>query len=131
MKVKQNRSLILYIIFTALTCGIYGLYFFHALARDVNVICDDDGKHTRGLLGFIFFSIITLGIYQIVWWYSIGTRLKENAPRYGLEFKTGGGAVIAWAIFGSLLCGIGPLISFHLVIKHTNQIAEVYNSRRH
>ena len=131
MKIKENRSLIMFIILNLVTCGIYSLVYIHKLAKDINVMCEGDGSHTRGLRAVIFFSLITIGIYGLVWQCKIATRLQENGPRYGLMFKSGGGAIFGWTIFGSLLCGIGPLVAFHKIAKNTNGIACEYNKRKH
>jgi len=126
--VKSNRSLLKYILFSIITCGIYPLIFIHGIARDVNIVCEGDGKHTGGLLKLILLSIITCGIYTYVWYYSLGNRLMENAPRYNMCFSENGTSVLLWILFGSLLCGIGPFIALHIIIKNTNALACGYNS---
>ncbi|MGN1406265.1 MAG: DUF4234 domain-containing protein, partial [Erysipelotrichaceae bacterium] len=66
-QLKADRSIWLYILFNILTCGIYGLYFVYDLARDVNIICSDDGESTPGLIVYILLCILTCGIYNIYW----------------------------------------------------------------
>lgn len=124
--VQNNRSLLKYILLSIVTCGIYGLFFIHTLARDVNVICGADGKNTPGLLKLWLFTILTCGIYAYIWYYNLGNRLAENAPRYGLTFAENGTSVLMWMLFGSLLCGIGPFIAMNIIIKNTNQLATAY-----
>lgn len=127
--VKSDRSLLMYILLGICTCGIYDYYFLHKLAADVNTVCDGDGKSTAGLLKLILLSICTCGIYAWVWYYSLGNRLSENAPRYGLTFSENGTSVLMWMLFGALLCGIGPFIAMHIIIKNTNALAAAYNSK--
>ena len=124
--VQNNRSLFKYVLLSIVTCGLYSLFFVHALARDVNVICGADGKSTPGLLKLWLFSILTCGIYAYIWYYNLGNRLAENAPRYGLTFAENGTTVLMWILFGSLLCGIGPFIAMNIIIKNTNQLATAY-----
>lgn len=126
--VDANRNLAMYILLSIVTCGIYKYYFLYRLAADVNIICDGDGKQTAGLLQYILFSIITCGIYSWIWYYSLGNRLSENAPRYGLQFAENGTTVLLWKIFGVLLCAIGPLIAMNIIIKNTNALANAYNA---
>lgn len=125
---KTDRSLILYIVLSVLTCGIYGYYFLYKMALDVNVACEGDGETTPGLLPFIIFSFLTCGIYSFVWEYKLGDRLKNNAGRYGIMFAESGGTILMWDLFGVLLCGIGPFVAMNILIKNTNKICIAYNS---
>ena len=129
MLVKQNRSLIAYICLSLITCGIYGFYFTYSIARDMNIMCAGDGKKTGGLIAYILLSIITFGIYNLWWQYQIGNRLQNNAPRYGLSFTENGTTVLLWDLVGIFLCGIGPFIAMHIIIKNTNALAAAFNSR--
>ncbi len=127
--VNSNRSLAKFILFTILTCGIYALVFLYGLVRDVNVLCDGDGKKTAGLIKLYLLGIITCGIYIFVWYYSLGNRLAENAPRYGLHFTENGTSVLLWQLFGTALCGIGPFVAMNILIKNTNALANAYNAQ--
>jgi len=124
--VQNNRSLFKFIFLTIITCGLYSLYFVHAIARDVNIICAGDGKQTAGLLKYLLFSLLTCGIYSYVWYYKLGNRLVENGPKYGIGLAENGTSVLVWMIFGSLLCGIGPFVALNIIIKNTNQLATAY-----
>lgn len=126
-RLKADRSLVAYILLNLITCGIYGWYFLYALARDVNVVCAGDGKSTAGLLKLILLSFITCGIYSFFWYYNLGNRLSANAPRYGLNFQENGTTVLLWLVLGSMLCGIGPFIAMHIIIKNTNALCGAYN----
>lgn len=126
-RLKADRSLVAYILLNFITCGIYGWYFLYALARDVNAVCAGDGKTTPGLAKFILLSFITCGIYSFFWYYSLGNRLAANAPRYGLNFQENGTTVLLWLVLGSMLCGIGPFIAMHIIIKNSNDLCGAYN----
>jgi heme/copper-type cytochrome/quinol oxidase subunit 2 len=119
---------VLYILFSIITFGIYNLYWIYKLAKDVNVICKEDGKKTGGLLMYLFVGLITLGIYVWIWFFMLGDRLQDNAPRYGLNFKESGGTVLLWALLGSFII-VGPFIALHIIIKNTNALAEEYNKK--
>ena len=123
-----NRSLLKYIFFNLFTCGIYNLIFIHDLARDVNVACEGDGKETAGLLKLIVFGFLTCGIYTWYWYYSLADRLQDNAPRYGMQFKEGGTAVLLWFIVGIIACGLGPFIAMNILITNANAICMAYNN---
>lgn len=127
---KTDRSLVLYILLGFLTCGIYQLYVFYTIMRDVNVACDGDSRHTPGLLEFILFGILTCGIYDLYWFYSVGNRLADNAPRYGLHFQENGTTLLLWMLIGSLLCFIGSYVGIYFLLNNTNAICDAYNRQR-
>ena len=126
-RLKDDRGLASYIILSIITCGIYGYYFIYKMAHDVNVACDGDGENTSGLVAFILLSMITCGIYAWYWYYKLGNRLANNAGRYGLSIQENGTTVLMWCIFGTLICGIGPFIAMHILIKNSNMICNAYN----
>lgn len=126
-RLKTDRSLLMYIILNIVTCGIYSYFFLYSLARDVNVACEGDGKHTAGLLKLILLTLLTCGIYAWIWYYSLGNRLAENAPRYGMNFQENGTTVLLWMLLGGLVCGIGYFVAWNIIIKNTNMICGAYN----
>jgi uncharacterized membrane protein YjgN (DUF898 family) len=125
MMVKK-RGLASYILLSIITLGIYGFWRIHVLARDMNLMCEGDGKKTRGFLAFFFFGLITLGIYDLVWLYMVGDRLYDNAQRYNLTFKESGSTVLLWSLLGALIL-VGPFIAMHIIFKNTNALADEYN----
>lgn len=123
---KENRSLLMCIILTIVTLGLYGLYFTYAYARDMNIACAGDGKHTAGLIKLILLSVITLGIYGIIWYYKVGDRIYENCIRKGMVSPCTGGSLLCWSIFGSLIY-IGPFVAMYKMIKGLNMLCAAYN----
>ncbi len=128
-RLQTDRSLLMYILLTFITCGIYSYYFVYKMAHDVNIACEGDGESTSGLIAFILLSFITCGFYSMFWEYNLGNRLSANAPRYGMTFAENGTTVLMWMIFGSLLCGIGYFVGTNILIKNTNKICMAYNQQ--
>lgn len=126
---KTDRSLLMYILLSLVTCGIYSYWFIYKMAQDVNTACEGDGKSTSGLLAFILLSFVTCGFYALYWEYSLANRLAENAPRYGLNFQENGTNVLLWYLFGAIICGIGPYIAMNILMKNTNAICAAYNQQ--
>lgn len=126
-RLKDDRGLLSYILLSLITCGIYGYYFIYKMAHDVNIACEGDGESTSGLVAFILLSFITCGIYAWFWYYKLGNRLAGNAPRYGIVITENGTTVLMWQIFGAFICGIGPFIAMHILIKNSNKICNAYN----
>lgn len=127
--IKTDRGVIGWLLLSIVTCGIYSYYFLYCLARDINVMCQDDGDSTPGLAAFILLSFVTCGFYGLYWYYKIGNRLQANAPRYGLMFQENGTTVLMWQIVGALLCSLGPIFAMNIIIKNTNAMATAYNAR--
>ena len=127
--IKTDRGVIGWLLLSIVTCGIYSYYFLYCLARDINVMCQDDGDSTPGLAAFILLSFVTCGFYALYWYYKIGNRLQANAPRYGLMFQENGTTVLMWQIVGALLCGLGSIFAMNIIIKNTNAMATAYNVR--
>lgn len=129
-RITTERSLVKWIIFSIITCGIYDLFFIYALARDINEMCAEDGKETAGLLKLILLSLVTCGIYGIYWYYSLGNRIQANAnEQYDLNFTENGTTILLWMIIGTLICGIGSFVAIHIIIKNTNALAIAYNEK--
>lgn len=95
-----NRKVWKIWLLSFLTLGIYGIVVMFAMAKETNISCADDGKHTRGFWGAIFLSIITLGIYCLVWYYKWATREYEylNRSRNQGGILSGGGLVFLMLI---------------------------------
>lgn len=126
MQIKTNRSVIVFILLSLFTLGIYSLFFWSRYARDVNTICEGDGRHTHGILVVIILSVFTLGIYWYIWCFGMQNRLRYNAERYGAGAVSGGGTVVLWQIFGFLLFGLGGLIGTFIQIDSLNRLAYTY-----
>ena len=126
-RLQTDRSLVTYILLSIITCGIYSYYFLYMLARDVNTVCEGDGQETPGLLPFILLSFVTCGFYALYWYYCLGNRLASNAPRYGLNFQENGTTILLWYLVGAFLCGIGPYVAMHFLIRNTNSLCAAYN----
>lgn len=156
-KVKENRSIGLFILFKVLSnifwgmlffsiflgglvvlfSAIFGIYnliytvfiilFYRNWIEDINLICDGDGQHTTEVLKYYLLNLVTFGIYTYFWEYSLQNRLKGNAPRYNVIISESGSTILLWDLLGGLLLGIGPLISLHIMFESTNRLAFAYN----
>ena len=75
----QKRNIALAILFSILTCGIYGIYWFIKLNDDFNQLSDAYNRPS-GALTFLF-TLVTCGIYGLYWSYKIGAdteKMKNN-----------------------------------------------------
>ena len=127
MPLRTDRSLLVYILLTIVTCGIYSWVFIYQLIQDVNIACDGDGEETMNFWLFLLLSLVTCGIFAYIWYYQLGNRLQNNCARYGQPTNEGGTAVLLWMILGSFLCGIGYFVSWNIIINNTNTVCRGFN----
>lgn len=128
-KLQTNRSLLRCILLGIVTIGIYDLYVYHKMAKDVNVACAGDSENTSEMPRFLLLTLVTFGVYSFIWHYKLGNRLVKNAPRYGLSFKYGGKTVCILILSG-LIPYVGiitSMIGVYILFKNTNAICEAYN----
>lgn len=76
----KKRSLALAIVFSIITFGIYGIYWFVCLTNDSNTLCPEH-KTAGGGLAFLF-SIISFGIYGLYWNYKLGQKVGGSPVAY-------------------------------------------------
>ena len=127
MPLKTDRSLLIFVLLSIVTCGIYTWVFIYQLIKDVNIACEGDGDDTPGFWMFFLLTMVTCGIYGYVWYYKLGNRLQVNCARYGQPTTEGGSAVLLWMILGVWLCGIGAFIAWNILINNTNTVCSGYN----
>lgn len=71
----KKRSVLLALLFSFLTFGIYYIYWFVSLTNQSNQLAPKNA--TMGGIGAIFASIFTIGIYQAYWAYRMGQKSGE------------------------------------------------------
>lgn len=76
----MQRNIGLSILFTFITFGIYGIYWFYKLTEETNSLSGDD-TISPGLA--ILFSIITCGIYTLYWCYKMGQLIGVAREKHG------------------------------------------------
>lgn len=123
---KENRSLLVLVLLSIITFGLYSLFFWHAYARDMNIVCAGDGRKTSGIIAQVVFSILTLGIYNLIWIYSAGDRIFYNCTKRNIPNTTSGGSVLLWYVLGSFIF-VGPFVGLYQLISGLNQLCVDYN----
>ena len=71
----KKRNIALCIIFSIITFGIYGLYWFVHITNDVNTLANPEKKTSGGVA--LLLTIITCNIYGIYWAYKMGGLLDK------------------------------------------------------
>lgn len=129
MKLKSDRSVVLFIVLSIVTCGIYYLVMMCIFSDEANKICTkSDGKKTMLYILAVLLGCITMGIVPLVWYHRYYTRIGNEARKRGLPVNFG--AFDFW-IFQVLLgfTIIAPIYFFYKFIKTTNLLNASYNER--
>lgn len=126
-KIRDDRSLLSYILLSIVTFGIYDIWYLHHLAKDVNTLCKETGNKTSGVGALILFSILTCGLYGLFWWFRIADMLNRAARKKDIPTEVNGGAVLLCMIFSSFTMGITALVATHQILGATNRLAADYN----
>ena len=127
---KEDRSLLTYVLLSLVTCGIYDLIFRWKLINDLNDVSsakDPDGWRSPNLIVLILLTLVTCGIYGWYWIYQVGNTICRAGENYGERIDENGTTLLLWSLFGSLLCGAGYFIAYHLMFKNMNTICRRYN----
>ncbi len=126
-KLKTNRNIIVFVILSCCTCGIYALYFEYKMAKDLNQVCAGDGEKTTGLFLRLVFTLCTCGLYEFYWQYAFAERMAKNADRFNVRIRESGIAILIWYVLGLLTCGLAQLVALFLQIKNLNALCKAYN----
>ena len=78
----EKRDVVVAIILSIVTCGIYGIYWFVKITDDCGKASGDNSM--SGGVSFLL-NLVTCGIYGIYWSYQMGKRIqtaqeKRNMP---------------------------------------------------
>lgn len=71
----KKRSVLLALLFSVLTLGIYYIYWFISITNQSNGLAPKNA--TMGGVAAFFASIFTFGIYQAYWSYRMGEKAGE------------------------------------------------------
>lgn len=116
----KKRNIALFIFLGFITCGIYWIVVFCKISKDINRICEGDGRDTMFYLWTWLLGIVTLGIYPLVWFYKAMDRLCDNGYRYAVRVKHSGGDFLLWTLLGSFIA-VGPIVAYCYFVADINQ----------
>lgn len=113
----KNRNIALCIIFTIITCGIYGIYWFIVMTNEMNEMAPNDYATSGGMA--LLWTILTCGIYSIYWNYKMGIKINEVEQR---ETGTNGSNHILFLVL--VIFGLG-IINYCIIQSKLNAHATV------
>ena len=110
-----ERNLVLAIVLSLVTCGIYGIYWFIVLTDDANTVSGEQG--TTGVMAFLF-TLLTCGIYGFFWYYKMGQKIYSAGQKAGKNISDNG---VLYIILG--LFGLG-IVNYALMQNDLNKFAK-------
>lgn len=128
-QINQDRSLMVLIVFSILTLGIFFFYHQYCKIRDINILCEGDGEYTPGLPVLILLWLCTFSIYGIYWNYRVARRLRRNLDMRGIPYDISGGTVGVLSFFGRQIPPL-MLLAQYKIIHATNCLAQCYNEAK-
>lgn len=120
----RKRKIWKYLLFSMLTLGIYGIIAKCRWVRDVNLLCDGDGRRSESYLTVFLLTIISFGIYGLYWHYQQAVRLQMCGRAHGVKVNEGGAGILLMRLF---LFFPGWLGSDAILFDNTNRLAAVYD----
>jgi hypothetical protein len=93
----QERNIVVCILLSLITCGLYGIYWFICLTNDTAKTSGD--INFSGGKAFLF-TIITCGIYMFFWYYKMGKNLKVANDQAGINASDNSVLYLVLGLFG-------------------------------
>lgn len=95
----RERNIVVCILLSLITCGIYGIYWFIVMTNDVVKANYGKEYQTSGGMAFLF-SLITCGLYGFYWYYKIGKAVYVAQTDMGIPANDNSVLYIILGIFG-------------------------------
>ena len=112
----KKRNIVLQIVLSLITCGIYGIYWFITLTDDAAKKAGD--ANFSGVKAFLF-TLITCGIYGYYWYYKMGKTLKVAGDNNGVAIDDNS---VLYLILG--LFGLG-IVNYCIMQNDLNKMADI------
>ena len=113
----SKRDLVLNIILTIVTCGIWGIIWEVQIADDIKLLTGEEDLVSGIVL--VLLSLVTCGIYFIFWVYNAGNKLELVKAGYGLPTESKGLVYVVLSIFGF------SIVALALMQNDLNTVADI------
>jgi hypothetical protein len=111
----KRRDIVVSIILTIVTCGIYGIIWYIGMVDDLNTA--SGVQDTSGGMVFLL-SIVTCGIYTIYWMYKAGEKVNIIRRNQGLNANESNSILyLLLTVFGL------SIVSWCLIQSELNNVA--------
>lgn len=94
----MNRNIVLCIVLTVVTCGIYGIYWMICLNNEINQLAGEPEATSGGMVFLL--TLVTCGIYGWYWNFKMGERVDK------IKGQAGGSSNIIFIVLAICCLGI-------------------------
>lgn len=115
----KERNVVVQILLSLITCGIYGIYWFVTLTDDAARKAED--PNFSGVKSFLF-TLITCGIYGWYWYYKMGKTMYTAGQKNGVELADNSVIYLILGIFG-----LG-IVNYCIIQSDLNKLAQNQNT---
>ena len=110
----EERNIIVYLLLTLVTCGIFGIYWLIIMLKDIATTSGEDINPWMVIL----LTIITCGIYGIYYSYMMGKYMVKAGENYNVKIEDNSILYLVLTIFGF------GIVTYCLVQNDLNTIAK-------
>ena len=71
----MRRNIVVSVILSLVTCGIYGIYWMIVLNNEMNRLSNHPKDPSGGMV--LLYTIVTCGLYSLFWYYKMGRQCDE------------------------------------------------------
>ncbi len=98
----QKKDIVIQVVLSIVTCGIYGLFWFVSITDDTNTVSEQ--KSTGGWMA-VLLTLITCGIYGLYWAYKMGEKITaaKRARGLGLDSENLSVLYLVLQLFGLMI----------------------------
>ena len=91
----NKRNIFTSVVLSVLTGGVYAIYWYYFLIRNIKTMRGEDGSCTGELLCLIF-----VPFYSLYWWYNRGAFVQKKLQFYGYQSRVNKWKCFFLALFG-------------------------------
>lgn len=95
----KNRSIVMSVILSLVTCGLYGLYWMIVLTDDVVYANEKEVFNTSGGAA-VLFGILTCGLYYIYWAFQMGKAMQAAQEKRNIKSSDNSILYVILLLFG-------------------------------
>ncbi len=113
----NRRDLVLPIILSIITCGLYSIYWVICLVNDTNTVAREPNAQSGVVV--VLLGLITCNIYMLYWFYTAAGKVNRAKVAHGLPADNNMGLIyVLLSLFGF------EIVAMALLQNDLNQIAD-------
>lgn len=116
---NKERDIVMCVLLSFFTLGIYIIYWFYKMTEDANSLTDNETGCAGGGMAIIY-SVLTMGIYLWYWSYKMGDRIGIAREKKSMTKDTNYGVLYMILSIVQL-----DFVGFMIIQYELNKIARI------